>query len=108
MFAEIVDFRAEVAWSPSFDSGMDIARRDGYDVYLVDYLISPETGLAWIEEARRSGVTAPIILLTGQGSHEVDVAAMAAGAADYLVKNQIDAALLGRCVRYALDWIFRP
>ncbi|HVJ62886.1 MAG TPA: EAL domain-containing protein [Tahibacter sp.] len=103
MFAEIVDFRAVVAWASTFENGLEIARRDGYDVYLVDYLIGPETGVAWIEEARRHGITAPIILLTGHGSHEVDVAAMAAGAADYLVKSQIDTALLGRCVRYALD-----
>jgi signal transduction histidine kinase len=45
----------------------------------------------------------PAVLLTGQGDHEVDLRAMAAGAADYLEKGQVTAALLERSIRYAVE-----
>jgi PAS domain S-box-containing protein len=42
-------------------------------------------------------------LLTGQGDLKVDLEAMEAGAADYLNKNEIDAPLLERSLRYARE-----
>jgi signal transduction histidine kinase len=42
-------------------------------------------------------------MLTGMGDQEVDVAAMQAGAADYLIKGRIDAQLLERSIRYAIE-----
>src|ERR1035441_7924449 len=43
-----------------------------------------------------------MILLTGQGDQEVDMQAMKAGAADYLVKGQLNADILDRAIRYAI------
>ena len=48
------------------------------------------------KHTRSRGCAGPIILLTGQGDHEIDVAAMKAGAADYLVKGDITASTLER------------
>ena len=56
-----------------------------------------------VQFARARECPLPCILLTGQGDHDVDMQAMAAGAQDYLVKGKIDAPLLERCVRYALE-----
>ena len=39
----------------------------------------------------------------GQGEHEIDLEAMKAGAADYLVKGRLDSGLLERSIRYALE-----
>jgi signal transduction histidine kinase/response regulator RpfG family c-di-GMP phosphodiesterase len=44
-----------------------------------------------------------MILLTGQSDHTIDLQAMQAGAADYLVKGQITAPLLERAIRYAIE-----
>ncbi|NJQ97390.1 MAG: bifunctional diguanylate cyclase/phosphodiesterase, partial [Hydrococcus sp. CSU_1_8] len=41
--------------------------------------------------------------LTGQGKREQDLEAMQAGAADYLVKGEINASLLERSIRYAIN-----
>src|SRR5436190_264170 len=38
-----------------------------------------------------------------QGEREVDLQAMAAGAADYLVKGRLDSGLLERSIRYAIE-----
>ena len=43
------------------------------------------------------------LLGTGNDNWETDVEAMKAGAADYLVKGHLDARLLERSIRYALE-----
>jgi light-regulated signal transduction histidine kinase (bacteriophytochrome) len=55
-----------------------------------------------IDEARESMLTTPMILLTGQGDHDIDVEAMEAGATDYLVKDETSPARLERTIRYAV------
>jgi PAS domain S-box-containing protein len=74
-----------------------------YDVYFVDYLLGAKTGLELLHEAKAMGCEEPLILLTGIGSRDVDVRAMASGAVDFLVKSEINTEKLERCVRYALD-----
>jgi PAS domain S-box-containing protein len=56
-----------------------------------------------LHEARQQAIDAPVIMLTGRGSRTVDLEAMEAGAADYLVKGRIDPEVLERAIRYALE-----
>lgn len=95
--------RFELEWFKDARSGLAAMRAGLADVYLVDYLLGGESGLTVLMEAIAAGVRAPIVLLTGQGSPEIDAAAQSAGAADYLVKRELDPARLGRSIRYALD-----
>ncbi|MFB6249264.1 MAG: response regulator [Salinibacter sp.] len=91
-------------WVSTYEEGRDAVLTDDYDAYLVDYRLGANTGLDLLEEVNaRGGVRAPIIFLTGQGDLEVDLHAMEAGAADYLSKDQIDAPLLERSLRYAVE-----
>ncbi len=103
MFREIPDFEVAVDWESNFDGALTRIAREALDVCLVDYRIGADTGIDWIRQVRALGIGTPVILLTGQGSYKVDVEAMQAGAADYLVKGRLDAAQLGRTIRYALD-----
>ena len=94
----------DLEWVSTYEEGRDAILTDRYDVCLVDYRLGSGSGLDLLEEVNeRGGVQAPIILLTGQGDLEVDLSAMAAGAADYLSKNEIDAPLLERSIRYAVE-----
>jgi two-component system cell cycle sensor histidine kinase/response regulator CckA len=74
-----------------------------HEVCLVDYRLGAQNGIELLRAAIERGCAAPIILLTGQGEHEIDLEAMKAGAADYLVKSRLDARLLERSIRYALE-----
>jgi signal transduction histidine kinase len=74
-----------------------------HDVCLVDYRLGEHNGVEFIERAMQRECRAPIILLTGQGDHEIDMAAMNAGAADFLNKGQINADMLERSIRYAIQ-----
>ncbi len=92
----------EVAWVSTYDAALESIRNNNHDVCLFDYRLSKHTGLELLNEAIAAGCKAPIILLTGQGDHEVDLEAMKAGAADYLNKKEINPQLLERSVRYAI------
>ena len=88
-------------WVTSYEAALEAIRHQQHDVYLLDYRIGAHSGLDLVRAITASGKTAPGILLTGQGDRLVDVEAMEAGAADYLVKGEITPALLDRAIRYA-------
>ena len=103
LLSEIPGTRFDLEWVATFEAALDTIGRQEHDVYLVDYHLGEHSGLELLREAVAKGYRAPIIILTGQGEREVDVAAMQAGAADFLVKGRIDAQLLERAIRYALE-----
>jgi hypothetical protein len=45
----------------------------------------------------------PIVVMTGMNDQSVAIEAMRMGAQDYLVKGQVDEAMLGRTIRYAIE-----
>jgi len=93
----------KLEWVESYDAALEAIAHHHHDVYLFDYRLGERTGLELLREAVAKGCSAPIILLTGQGDHEIDIEAMKAGAADYLEKSQIGAPLLERSIRYAIE-----
>ncbi|HEV7766196.1 MAG TPA: EAL domain-containing protein [Thermoanaerobaculia bacterium] len=93
----------ELEWIPSFEDAVEAIGRDNHDLYLIDYRLGEHDGLELLRHAASSGCAKPLILLTGHADGDVDHAAMRAGAADYLVKGRIDAPLLERSIRYALQ-----
>jgi len=104
LLAKAKSIDAELDWAKSYDEGLDAVLTNAYDACLVDYRLGARTGLELLDEVNeRGGVRTPIILLTGQGDLEVDLHAMQAGASDYLSKEQIDAPLLERSIRYAVE-----
>ncbi len=95
--------RFRLDWVPSYEAALQAIELNQHDVYLFDYHLGQSDGLELMREALARGCKAPIILLTGNDDWETDVEAMKAGAADYLVKGHIDARLLERSIRYALE-----
>ena len=93
----------DVEWKQTYEEGIEAICPGGYDVALVDYRLGAHDGLSLLREAQRRGCRTPVILLTGQDDLEVDLQAMSAGAADYLVKGEIDAPLLERSIRFAQE-----
>ena len=93
-------FRLE--WASDYDAGLAAVARNEHDAYLFDYRLGARTGLDLLAEARGVNPAAPVILLTGQGEWEIDLAAMQAGAADYLEKGRLDATILERSIRHAV------
>jgi two-component system, sensor histidine kinase and response regulator len=101
--------RFTLTWAATYEAALEAIAQRPYDVCLVDYRLGAHTGPELIVIGSHSkavanhGSLAPMILLTGQGDHTIDLQAMQAGAADYLVKGQLTAPLLERSIRYALE-----
>jgi DNA-binding response OmpR family regulator len=90
-------------WVTTYNAAIGAMVQNQHDIYLVDYVLGEHNGVRLLNEAQEGGCKAPIIVLTGRGDREVDMAAMQAGAADYLDKSQIKAPLLERSIRYAIE-----
>jgi signal transduction histidine kinase/HPt (histidine-containing phosphotransfer) domain-containing protein len=103
LLSEVKAGKYELDWASSFEEGLKIVKRGEHHVCLVDYRLGERNGVQLIRAARESGLTTPMILLTGQGNHEVDVEATQAGATDYLVKDETPATRLERTIRYAVE-----
>src|SRR5690554_6582903 len=103
LLTKTTGIHCDLRWARDYDDGLTVLRDNAFDVCLVDYRLGARDGLQLLNEANDAGVETPLILLTGQGDYEVDLRAMMAGAADYLVKGQIDAQLLERAIRYARE-----
>ena len=95
--------RFDVEWASTYEEALEAIGSAQHHVYLVDYLLGAQDGLTLLREAIAGGCHSPIIILTGQRDREVDIAAMRAGAADYIVKDRLSTELLTRSIRYALE-----
>jgi signal transduction histidine kinase len=103
LLSEIGTERFELDWLDNYDAAERAIEGADHEIYLFDYSLGEHTGLELLMKAVESGCEAPIILVTGHEDRETDLRAMRAGAADYLVKGQIDARMLERSIRYALE-----
>src|SRR5690348_1615249 len=103
LFTQMRGHRFQLEWFKSYQLGLEAMVRNQHDVCLADYRLGAKTGIDLLQEALARGCQAPIILLTGSGQHEVDVQAMKAGAADYLVKSTLQVDALERSIRYAIE-----
>jgi two-component system cell cycle sensor histidine kinase/response regulator CckA len=103
LLSEIPGQQFSLDWARTFDDGLKQLCRNQHDVALVDYRLGAQNGVELLRAASERGCQAPVILLTGSGQHKVDLEAMQAGAADYLVKAQLQANSLERSIRYAIQ-----
>lgn len=101
--AEIEENEFELEWVETATEALTAIEHRRHDVYLLDYRLGRNNGLEILREALARGCNAPIILLTGQGDHSVDLEAMQAGAADYMVKGELNSRSLERAIRYAIE-----
>lgn len=100
---QIEEYKLSIDWAYKFNDAVAHVKNRNYDIYFVDYRLGAKTGLDFLKEAIRLGCEEPIVLLTGKGNKEVDIEAMQIGATDYLVKTDLNADKLERCIRYALE-----
>jgi serine phosphatase RsbU (regulator of sigma subunit) len=80
-----------------------IAPSDEFDCVLLDLNLPDATGLDAVARIRVRRPSIPLIVLTGLDDEAAGIAAMEAGAQDYLVKGKVDAGSLARSIRYAIS-----
>jgi two-component system OmpR family response regulator/two-component system copper resistance phosphate regulon response regulator CusR len=73
-------------WAKDGTHGLELAQTQKYDALILDLLLPGESGWQVLEQIRCQGIRTPVIVVTALGSLEDRVAALNAGADDYLVK----------------------
>ncbi|MGH6912557.1 MAG: putative bifunctional diguanylate cyclase/phosphodiesterase, partial [Geminicoccales bacterium] len=94
--------RFTIDWARDLQSGLARLAPAAFDVCLLEQALPDGDGMEIVRAAPGRGCDAPIIMLTGRGTLDLDVEAMQQGVADFLDKSRIDATLLERAIRYAL------
>jgi two-component system cell cycle sensor histidine kinase/response regulator CckA len=103
LFREMPCQNFTLEWVNTFEKGLETMVLNQHDVCLVDYRLGAHNGIDLLRAAIAKGCQSPVILLTGAGEHEIDLQAMQAGAADYLVKTELQSNALERSIRYAMQ-----
>lgn len=95
--------RVEVDWARSFEAGIVRMTSSRYDAHLVAGRIGDRSGLDILRAYREGDGDAPVLLLSDVGDRALDLAAMENGAAGFVVLDHLDAELLERSIRYAVE-----
>ncbi len=93
----------QLEWASTYKTGLESLRQGRFAACLLDYRLGAHDGLELLRQALAEGCRTPIIILTGQGDHAINVQAMKAGAADYMVKDALDSARLEHTIRFAVE-----
>ncbi|MBX2853853.1 MAG: response regulator [Rhodobacteraceae bacterium] len=99
---EELPYPVDLTWVESYDKGFEHLDQHSCDVCFVDYRIGGQTGLEFIAAAKAKNIFTPLILLTGVGQRDIDIAATEAGAADFLDKSELTGDMLERSIRYSV------
>jgi len=97
----------EDGYRPGFavrlSEGLGLLAAQSFDVILLDLSLPDSQGLATVESVLEAAPATPIIVLTGLADESTAMAAMKAGAQDYLTKGQGDGETLRRSIRYSIE-----
>ncbi|HEY0037098.1 MAG TPA: PAS domain-containing protein, partial [Longimicrobium sp.] len=103
LLSEVSGAAFEIVWAPTCEKGLRALAGGDFEVVLLDYRLGRHTALDFLGRMPLEETTPPVILLTGADDTGTDVAAMRAGAVDYLAKGGLNATMLERSIRYAVE-----
>ncbi|MFI5327232.1 MAG: PAS domain S-box protein, partial [Candidatus Rokuibacteriota bacterium] len=75
----------------------------GVDAVLLDMGLPDADGVAGVRDMCSAFPSVPVLVLTATEDDMLGLAAVQAGAQDYLVKGQVETSLLPRSIRYAIE-----
>jgi diguanylate cyclase (GGDEF)-like protein len=89
--------------SKSLESALACLKKDLVDIILLDLNLPDSWGYRTFSEIQELALDIPVILMTGISNDEIALKAIQNGAQDFLVKGEVDAKLLFRSIRYAIE-----
>ncbi|VWD38447.1 sensor kinase [Burkholderia aenigmatica] len=101
--SDVQDFVSVLFHVERLSEGMDHFQAEHFDVVLLDLGLPDSQGLDTFSRLHAGKPEVPIIVLTGLDDLSAGLLAIQDGAQDYLLKRDIQPALLGRAIRYAIE-----
>ncbi|MDW7771652.1 MAG: response regulator [Desulfobulbaceae bacterium] len=83
--------------------GLEYLTDEKIDIILLDLSLPDSRGLDTFLTIKNAAPDLPVIIMTGLADENLAVRAVKEGAQDYLLKNRVDADLLVRSIRYAIE-----
>ena len=99
---DVPEQQFQLDWVATFLEAVAAIQHQHHDVYLVDYRLGEHDGLELLKLIDRED-SSPVIILSGQGDRELDIAALRSGAADYLDKTYLHSSLLEHYIRSSIE-----
>lgn len=92
----------DVYWASDHAKAVDYLAQGLCDICVLDSQQAEGNGLQLLSAMTIRRCKVPVLYLSEEADHEVDVKVMRAGAADYLVKKELNGPLLERSIQHAL------
>ncbi|MEQ8995467.1 MAG: ATP-binding protein [Coleofasciculus sp. B1-GNL1-01] len=93
----------DIEQAETLQQAINYLRQQSYDIILLDLFLPETQGLDTFFSLSSHYPDIPIIVLSGLADQDIALAAVQAGAQDYLVKGQFDSHLLSRSIRYGIE-----
>lgn len=103
MLAETAESGFEIVWVCQLSQGLESLAQEDFDVVLLDLGLPDSVGLDTFVQAYAQRPDLPFVVLTGFTDDSLGLSALRQGAQDYLNKGRVDAGLLCRAIRYAIE-----
>lgn len=87
----------------SLAAALEALATTSFDLVLLDLNLPDSTGLETFFEVERAAEEVSVVVLTGMEDPGSSLAAMRAGAEDYLVKGELEAESMARAIRRAVE-----
>ena len=100
---DISEFAHTLTRAESLGDALALARGAHFDVVLLDLGLPDGNGIDTFRRFRHIAPDTPVLVLTGLADISVGLVAIQEGAQDYVLKREIQAALLSRAIRYAIE-----
>jgi len=95
-------FDVEIRWVQSLEEARTATEECTYDLILTDLGLPDSNGLETLNKIREFVELTPIIALTGE-DRELDLAAIRAGANDYIPKDSVSRPIITQAIRYSIE-----
>ncbi len=95
--------RFQIETAGRLADGLERLKRDGFDAVLLDLTLPDSKGIDTFRRLHAEVNDVPVVVLTNVDDETVAAATLNLGAADYLVKGEVNANWLVRSIRYAVE-----
>ena len=93
----------DIEWAGELSEALARLTEGGIDAILLDLDLPDSSGMVTFERVYAFAPTVPIIVLTAEADEEVGIATVQGGAQDYMVKEEVQASVLARSLRHAIE-----
>ena len=101
LLSDSKSLRCKLSSAETLTEGCSILKTRSIDLIILDLILPDSQGLATLEQIKVVNISIPIIILSSLQNEDLALAAIQAGAQDYLVKGNINEQLLTKVILFA-------